>query len=144
MKTAILLAAALIFPGCAPSPADPGAAETSLESATLRLGEAARLRGVRVRVLRVVEDSRCPASVQCVQAGTVRLAARLSDERGTREVMLSLGVAEPLAGRRSLRLLAACPYPRAPGAIASADYSFLIATGADGAERPALYACPSA
>ena len=144
MKTHILLAAALVSSSCTTAPAASGPAPLPAGSANLRLGEEARLGDLSVRPLRIVEDSRCPASVQCVQAGTVRLAVRLSDRRGTREVLLRLGVGEPVAGGGSIRLLAACPYPRAPGAIRSADYSFLISAGADGAHSPASYPCPSA
>jgi hypothetical protein len=131
MKTPILLAAALAFSGCAPAPADPGAAAAPPGSATLRLGGEARLGGIAVRALRLVEDSRCPASVQCVQAGTVRLAVRLRDGRTTREAVLRLGVAEPLGGGRALWLVAACPYPARPGAIRPADYRFRVAAAAD-------------
>lgn len=143
MKTAILLAAALIPSGCTRAPAAGGAAASPSGSATLRLGEEGRLGGVGIRALRVIEDSRCPASVRCVQAGTVRLAVRLADARGTREAVLGLGVTEQLGAGRSLRLVAVCPYPRAPGAIRPATYSFLIA-GPEGAETPALHACPPA
>lgn len=35
----------------------------------VRLGQIAAVNGPRVRADRVIEDSRCPSDVQCVQAG---------------------------------------------------------------------------
>ena len=59
---------------------------------TAALGELAVLDGIGVRPLEVLEDSRCPASVQCVWAGRVRIRAEVSGA-GSRE--LTLG--EPVA-----------------------------------------------
>lgn len=44
-------------------------------SVTLALGQAASfVDGVSIRPMRILEDSRCPAGVQCIQAGTVKLS----------------------------------------------------------------------
>ena len=134
MSRAALAALFLSLAGCASG----AVAEPSAGMATLRLGESARLAGFAVRALRVEEDSRCPASVQCIHAGTVRLAIAL----GAREAVLRLD--EPLeVGRgRWLALLAVCPAPPVPGPIAPAAYRFTLAA-AEGASPPPLdFACP--
>ena len=141
MKTAILLAAALISTGCARAPAGTGPAAPPAESATLRLGEEARLGGLEVRALSIVEDSRCPSSVQCVQAGTVRLAIRLRDGAITREAVLRPGVPEPVGRGRGLWLIAACPYPERPAAIRPGDYRFRIAATAGISVTPPAHSC---
>jgi hypothetical protein len=73
-----------------------------------------------------VEDSRCPTGVQCIQAGTVRLAVRVEDRSGTSEPTLTLG--KPVAlGGGWLALAAVCPYPHHPQRIASTTYRFTLA-----------------
>ena len=80
---AALAAASLALAACASAPADGGnaAPEQAAGASLVRLGETVRLGGLSVRALRLVEDSRCPAGVQCIHAGTVRLAVRI-EERG--------------------------------------------------------------
>lgn len=70
-----MLILASIVTGCAASAA-PAELGTPL---TLRIGEDAELeRGLTVSVDELLEDSRCPADVQCIQAGRVRLAVTLA------------------------------------------------------------------
>lgn len=56
----------------------------------LRIGETKTVGGPRVTPLRVISDSRCPAKVQCVWAGEVRIAARIELGSGaeTRELVM--------------------------------------------------------
>lgn len=130
---------ALSLTGCAAG----AGARPAEGSATLRLGESARVGGLAVRAFRVEEDSRCPASVHCVQAGTVRLAVALGTGGG-RHLVLRLD--EPLEVERGrwLSLLAVCPAPRAPGAIRPADYRFILATAHGAPPAPLDHACPPA
>ena len=46
--------------------------------------------GVKVAPLEVVEDSRCPIDVQCIQAGTVRVRTLLISGLGQSEVIFKL------------------------------------------------------
>jgi hypothetical protein len=74
----------------------------------------------------IAEDSRCPASVQCIQAGTVRLLARIRREGRGSEVVV--GLRKPAAlGAAWLHLVQACPYPAHPGQIPARDYRFTFA-----------------
>ena len=87
---------------------------------TAPLNEVATLDGLTVRPLAVIEDSRCPASVQCVWAGRVRISAEVSGE-GTRELTLGEPVA---ASGGTLTLVDVRPGKRTPEAIPQREYQF--------------------
>jgi hypothetical protein len=91
----IILLTALAVAGCAPaepvvvagtSPGQPQAAQ-----ATVALGERARVAGLTLTPLAVLEDSRCAKDVTCVWAGTVRVRARLDADNGSRMIEMELG-----------------------------------------------------
>lgn len=44
----------------------------------IAIGSSATINGVSIKVLSLVEDSRCPVDVQCIQAGTVRVSASVN------------------------------------------------------------------
>lgn len=135
----LALAAALALAGCAAATHSSG---PSAGSATLRLGERALIAGVSIRAVRVEEDSRCPLSVQCVQAGTVRLAVAIGGGAQPRPAVLALDRPEEVEPGRWLRLAAVCPPRRSPGAIGARAYRFVI-TGSAGAPPPPLdHSCP--
>jgi hypothetical protein len=115
-----LALASIGLSGCALIPAAGGAAPSSF---TARIGQTVRSGGVAVTPLSVIEDSRCPLGVQCIQAGTVRLSTRIS--RGGQESEVVVGLRKPAAiGSMWLHLDEAFPYPRQPGPIAPGNYSF--------------------
>jgi hypothetical protein len=131
--------AAFLLIGCAATP-DGGA---DRGTATLRLGGEARLAGAHVRLLRVVEDSRCPAGVQCIHAGTVRIALALRDGGAARETVLGLDDPREAGGGLWLGLVAVCPPQRPPGAAPSRDDRYVIAYSR-GSPLPAIdFACPA-
>ena len=76
-----LAALSLLFlAGAAISACTPFAAVGSGSAAAsfgTRLGQGTSLGGWTVTPLRVLEDSRCPGDVMCVQAGTARLLVRV-------------------------------------------------------------------
>jgi len=49
--------------------------------ARARIGEAVVRDGVRIMPMGVLEDSRCPQGVACIQAGTVRITAEVDGSR---------------------------------------------------------------
>ena len=115
--------AATLLAGCAA--AQPDALPGAPAERSLALGQRGAIGGVGVTPLRVEEDSRCPAEVQCIQAGTVRLAVRVEDSRPPRPAVWPL--AEPLRLSEAwLTLCAVSPYPGKPGPIAPADYRFIF------------------
>ena len=77
MKQVFPLIIALALAACnkaPPVPIPPGP--------TAGLGQAAEVNGLRLRPLEVLEDSRCPARVQCVWAGQVRLLVAVGSPSG--------------------------------------------------------------
>lgn len=79
--------------------------------------------GVSVTPLEVLEDSRCPVGVTCIQAGTVRLKVRLKSALAESTVVMSLGDSISTATEK-VEFIDAEPPPYAGAAIPSADYIF--------------------
>jgi hypothetical protein len=84
--TAPTLALAAIFATAS------GCAQTRAIEGPVRLGQMAAVNGPRVRPDRVIEDSRCPVSVQCVQAGRLVVRATVFGGGWSKQVDLTLGV----------------------------------------------------
>ena len=111
-----------LLAGCATPVAD--SSETVVRHVLLT--ETARLSPLAVTPTRLIEDSRCPTGVVCIQAGTVRVEARVSDSRGARTFILPLGVPVELDGGWA-KLVRVCPYPVHGSPIRLNDYLFSIA-----------------
>lgn len=110
-----------------PSPtADPAQIERSTASQNATVGRAARLKvgevafyesdGLEVRFLAVVEDSRCPTSAQCIQAGRARVSIQVRANAGnhailTIEVSGSDDRRTRVVGAHTLTVLELEPYP---------------------------------
>ena len=80
-------------PEATPRPqAQPAPAPAPVEGparAKLALGDTARIGNGRLRLLRVVNDSRCPEGAHCIWAGEVTLAFDFDDGSGKRAFELS-------------------------------------------------------
>ncbi|PPU41677.1 hypothetical protein [Xanthomonas arboricola] len=85
----------------------------------VRLGEIAAVDGPKVRPDRVIEDSRCPADVQCVVAGWLIVRATVLGGGWSKQIDLTFGVPVPVADGQ-LTLVAATP-PAADSAPAPAS-----------------------
>ena len=103
---ALMLAAlvALSLAGCA---AHRAIADRPVEG-PVRLGETAAVDGPRVRPDRIIEDSRCPLDVQCIQAGRLIVQGTVFDGGGPRQMKLTMGVPVPVADG-TLTLVGATP-----------------------------------
>lgn len=90
---------------------------------TAGFGQVAAVESLRVRPLALLEDSRCPASVQCVWAGQVRIRAEISSANGREIRELTLG--KPInVGGGTLTLVAAEPPKAVPGTTDPRQYRF--------------------
>ena len=94
------------------------AAPLSLPAATngaviARIGQTVTVGGLHVTPLRVLEDSRCPATTLCVWAGQVRISARIS--MGQRGVERELTLGKPVQLASGQLLLAQVAPERAMG-----------------------------
>lgn len=63
----------------------------SVVEVTVALGQSISALGIRLAPLSIIEDSRCPTDVACIQAGTVRLSATYTDNAGTLSSVFPLG-----------------------------------------------------
>ena len=86
-------------------------------------GQVTAVESLRVRPLALLEDSRCPASVQCVWAGQVRIRAEIMARSGREVREMTLG--KPIAaGGGSLTLVDAEPPKLTPGTTEPRQYRF--------------------
>lgn len=114
MKQPALVLCLLALAACAPLPAAP----PPLSPGPVAIGQAAIFPGVSVRSLALLEDSRCPAQVQCVWAGRIRILAEIAHRGGSEELRREMVLGEPVAFPDGvLTLVAAAPEPIAGQAI---------------------------
>ena len=93
------------------------------------IGNASRMSSRTITPLEIVEDSRCPANVRCIQAGTVRLRVRLQERRKSRELVI--GLEQPARLQTGwLYLAAVCPVRVVSDALTPHDYRFTFAISA--------------
>lgn len=86
-------------------------------------GQVTAVAGLQVRPLALIEDSRCPASVQCVWAGQVRIRAEIMSRSGREVREMTLG--KPIAiNGGNLTLVDASPPKSAPGTTDSRQHRF--------------------
>lgn len=103
------------FAAC-PSPAGP----VTLE---VRIGKEAAGLGVRIAPISLLQDSRCPIDVVCIQAGTVKMRARLASGLGTSTQEFTLG--RPITTEaETVTLTAVLPQPMAGVKIKESEYVF--------------------
>ncbi len=77
-----------------------------------------------IRVSAVVEDSRCPSDVRCIQAGRVRIAVTADWSPGMSTTTI-LGSGKSLAANGTIFILDdASPYPVSGHNISESDYRF--------------------
>jgi hypothetical protein len=83
----------------------------------VRLGQIATVNGPRVRADQVIEDSRCPVGVQCIQAGRLIVRATVFGGGWSRQIDLTLGEPVPVADGM-LTLVTATPRRQEAGPAA--------------------------
>lgn len=90
---------------------------------TLALGQTGTVNDVTITPREVVEDSRCPKDVQCIQAGRVRVRATLSSGLGTGEQIFLVG--EPITTEaEAVTLLSVAPDKISTVTTTPEDYRF--------------------
>ncbi len=92
---------------------------------TLKLGQLAVFKDITVRAVEVVEDSRCPKDVQCIQAGTVRLKVDIAAALGTAPSIITLGRVFTTEGE-AITLSAVTPEKNSKVTIGNSDYRFTL------------------
>lgn len=102
---------------------------------TLRVGQSASIPEINLwmRFIKIVNDSRCPSTVECVVEGDGSVLIEVAPLNGdSKEDTLhtSLGASTIPLGRAELRLVKLDPYPTTSGSIAPGDYILTLATRA--------------
>lgn len=90
---------------------------------TAGLGQVAAGNGLTIRPIKVIEDSRCPATVQCVWAGRLTVRARMNGPGWTQVRDFELGVSQAVDHHR-VTLIAAEPQKKAGAEIDPRSYRF--------------------
>lgn len=94
--------------------------EGSIET---KINDGASALGVRVVPLEVLEDSRCPADVVCIRAGTVRVRTTLQSGMGTAPQVFVLS--QPVTTEAEIVTLTEVePYPYSSRQLKPSDYTF--------------------
>ena len=115
---------------CDSSPSGPSSDVPLGQEFTLKPGESATVLGTDLQVSfeKVVEDSRCPADVVCIQAGdvVVALQARWKDGASDFQLRTAGGRNAAVAGAYHVRLVRVHPEANTSHPIASGDYRAVL------------------
>lgn len=97
--------------------------EKNSATVTVKIAQKVGLLTSSIMPLKVVEDSRCPEDVQCIQAGTVRVQATLMSANGTATQTFTLN--KPITTEsETITLTAVRPSKKSTVTIAPQDYVF--------------------
>ena len=88
-----------------------------------RINQSASSLGVKITPVEVIEDSRCPIDVQCIQAGTVRLRANIESNNATSVEIFTLGTIVT-TDTEQITLVTVSPNPTAGVNIPPSSYVF--------------------
>jgi hypothetical protein len=115
-----------IPPNCqfAACPASTSTPTTSTATTTFdaRINQPSSVRGIAILPQEIVEDSRCPQGVQCIQAGTVRVKTTVTTTAiSSSSVIFVLNTPQRL-GNNTIELVEVMPVARAGVTITPADY----------------------
>lgn len=92
-------------------------------SLNVGLGQEASFSGVSIKPLSLLEDSRCPINVNCIQAGTVRVQAEVGTDSSKYEQVFMLGEVVSIEGK-NITLVQVEPYTQAGVELLAGDYRF--------------------
>lgn len=98
---------------------EPIATTTPVVKTTFGLDELFEFNGVPMKVLSIVEDSRCPSDVNCIQAGRARISLDVASSTFILEIGKTI-TAENL----NITLDEVVPYPTSKQKIMDTDYRF--------------------
>lgn len=79
-------------PGCAFALCPKASIDVPVSGNSAALHQTVTVNKVQITPLGSIEDSRCPAQVQCIQAGTVKVSVRLESNGGIQVMPMSIGI----------------------------------------------------
>ena len=102
-----------------------GPTSDAIARISARMGERVGAMGVFITPLSIVEDSRCPTNVQCIQAGTVRIAVKVESGMGESNMTLALGKAATTEAQ-TITLASVTPSKISTTTLMPSDYTFVF------------------
>ena len=108
-------------------PPDPSPSKSTVSygRVTQKLGQTVYFKDVSIKVLSVVEDSRCPVDVQCIQAGTVRVNLQIVSAMGTSTQTISLGKTITTEAEK-ITSVSTSPVKKSTTSISPSSYVFVF------------------
>ena len=94
------------------------------EMGTLSVGETKLISGVKITVNKIVGDSRCPAGVQCIQAGYVTANVTLASDTDKETVDMNSNAAPKAFDSFAVSIVDVAPQKAASREISLSDYRF--------------------
>ncbi len=90
-------------------------------------GKLAQIEETTIRLVEVLEDSRCPKGVDCIWAGNAKVLVEITSESGkktTKEIILNDGRVAPIYSEEGLviSIKGLAPYPTSLSKIKASDY----------------------
>jgi hypothetical protein len=90
-------------------------------------GKLAQIEATTIRLVEVLEDSRCPKGVDCIWAGNAKVLVEITSESGrktTKEIILNGGRVAPIYSEEGLviSIKGLAPYPTSLSKIKASDY----------------------
>lgn len=104
-----------------PAPSPTSTTKQTSAEGSVKFGQTAQIAKVNITPQSIVEDSRCGADVQCVQAGTVRIKAQVDTGSGKTNVTVGLGVPTTV-GANTITLIGVYPPRKSGVSISSSEY----------------------
>lgn len=84
--------------------------------------------GLKIKFLKITEDSRCPAGATCIQAGQVTAQVQITSDNETKQLALTAPGSSPGSSTFGVYSLTfnVEPYPRVNQQIKPAEYRLLL------------------
>jgi hypothetical protein len=114
----VLLVTRRPAPVVAPSPVEQAPAATTVPA---QPGDATPRAEISAREL--IEDSRCPVDVTCIQAGTVKVRAHVTVGSQAKDIVFELGKAQTVLGK-TITMTTVTPERHSGTTIQFAEYRF--------------------
>lgn len=105
----------------------PGQTESKDENVselTANVGQAISAFGITIKPSEIVEDSRCPSDVQCIQAGRLRIKVEMGSALGATSRILEVGQTEIYDDHKITFKRAAPDSKKSTFELKPSDYSF--------------------
>lgn len=94
-------------------------------------GELVPIGDIGIKLIQVLEDSRCPQGVDCVWEGQAKALVQITDRNGKKtqkEIVMRGGTVAPLYTEDGLEIIVRglSPYPKASSKIEGKEYYLLL------------------